>query len=88
MTNRRVAQEGDPLDQEIDFTNAQPNPFAKHYSRNRNLRVLAPDLLKVFPDSESVNEALHTLVRVAAASAIPVKRNPKTASKSKKKARA
>lgn len=91
MTNRAIVDDGDPLDREIDFSTAQPNPYARRYGRNRNLRILAPDLLEVFPDSESVNEALRTLVRVAAASTtVPVKRSAKTATalKPKKKARA
>jgi hypothetical protein len=81
-------EEDDPLDREIDFSNARPNPFARDYGRNRNLRILAPDLLEVFPDSESVNEALRTLVRLTAAT--PQKISAKTASapKTKKKARA
>ncbi len=88
MTKRVV--DDDPLDREIDFSNVHPNPYAKYYGRNRNLRVLAPDLLTIFPDSESVNEALRTLVCIAAASAVPVKRNASTATapKPKKKARA
>ena len=53
----------DPLDREIDFSNARPNPYFLWYHRSRNLRVLAPDLLDAFPDSESVNEALRELVR-------------------------
>jgi hypothetical protein len=55
--------ESDPLDREIDFTNARPNPYARDFYRSQNLRILAPDLLDLFPDSESVNEALRTLVR-------------------------
>jgi hypothetical protein len=42
---------------------------ARDYGRNENLRILAPDLLEVFPDSESVNEALRTIVRITSASA-------------------
>ena len=57
----------DPLDREIDFSNARPNPYAVDYYKSRNLRVLAPDLVDIFPDSESVNEALRTLVRLTAA---------------------
>ncbi len=62
----------DPLDHEIDFSNARPNPFARDYYKSPNLRLLAPDLLEVFPDSESVNEALRTLVRIGTA-AMPQK---------------
>jgi hypothetical protein len=69
--------ESDPLDREIDFTNARPNPYARDYYKSRNLRVLAPDLLDVFPDSESVNEALRTLVRLTAS--VPARMSAKTA---------
>jgi hypothetical protein len=89
MTKRVI--DDDPLDREIDFSNAHPNSFAGNFGRNRNLRILAPDLLTTFPDSESVNEALRTLVRIATAStAVPVKRSASTATvpKAKKKARA
>jgi len=30
-----------------------------------NVAVIAPDLARIFPDSESVNEALRTLVRIS-----------------------
>ena len=63
---KKTAASDDPLDREIEFTNPRPNPYARDYYKSRNLRVLAPDLLDVFPDSESVNEALRTLVRLTA----------------------
>ena len=66
MKRKSHAETDDPLDREIDFSNARPNPFAGDYYKSRNLRVLAPDLLEIFPDSESVNEALRTLVRLTA----------------------
>jgi hypothetical protein len=53
-----ATDDDDPLDREIEFHNVQPNPFARDYPRNRNLRVLSPDLLALFPDSDSVDEAL------------------------------
>jgi hypothetical protein len=71
---------------EYDFSGGERNKYAKDYGRNRNLRVLSPDLLEVFPDSESVNEALRTLVRISSA-AMPQKVSAKTASAPKKKAR-
>jgi hypothetical protein len=72
-----------------DFRGGVRGKYAADYSRNRNLRVLAPELLKVFPDSESVNEALRTIVRITSA-AIPQKISANTASapKTKKKVRA
>ena len=67
MKRKTDTPDDDPLDREIDFSNARPNPYARQYYRSRNLRLLAPDLLDVFPTSESVNEALRTLVRLNAA---------------------
>lgn len=91
MTRKSEAiDDDDPLDHEIDFSNARPNPFARDYGRNRNLRILGPDLLEAFPDSESVNEALRAFLQVEAA--IPLKRSARTAvapkPKAKKKVRA
>lgn len=74
---KKSATSDDPLDHEIDFSNARPNPYAAGYYKSRNLRLLAPDLLDVFPDSESVNEALRTLVRLNAA--MPQRISAKTA---------
>lgn len=85
----QTIEEDDPLDRELtdaDFAGAIPNPYAKRYGRNRNLRILAPDLLAIFPDSESVNEALRIIVRAAAATQ-PQKISAKTAAAPKKKAR-
>ena len=73
---------------EYDFKGGVRGKYARDYGRNRNLRILAPDLLEVFPDSESVNEALHTLVRIAASSAVvPLKRSANTAVAPKPKAK-
>jgi hypothetical protein len=69
---RKKSTSDDPLDREIDLSNARPNPYARDYYKSQNLRVLAPDLLEFFPDSESVNEALRTLVRLTAE--IPARR--------------
>lgn len=77
MKPKSAEPEADPLDREVDFTNARPNPYARDYYKSRNLRMLAPDLLDIFPDSESVNEALRTLVRLTAA--VPRRMSAKTA---------
>jgi hypothetical protein len=74
----------DPLDREVDFSNTTPNPFARDYGRNRNLRLLSPDLLTVFPDSDSVNEALRTLIRLTATTPLKNRRGAASASRTKK----
>ena len=73
----------DPLDHEIDFSNVRTNPFAARYGRNRNLRVLSPDLLARFPDSDSVDEALREFIRLT--SVTPKKVSARTASVPKTK---
>jgi hypothetical protein len=79
MSKKSAANvDDDPLDHEIDFSNAQPNPFARDFYKSKNVRILAPDLLDVFPNSEAVNEALRTLVRITS-SAVALKRSAKTA---------
>jgi len=92
MSKRSAASivDDDPLDREIDFSNARPNPFAAGFYKSKNVRILAPDLIEIFPDSEAVNEALRTLVRLSEAQQ-PLKRSARTAAapktSAKKKAR-
>jgi hypothetical protein len=59
-----TTSDDDPLDGDIDFRDVRPNPFARAYGRNRNLRVLAPDLLDLFPNSDSVDEALRQFIHL------------------------
>ena len=49
-----------------DFTNSRPNPYASLYAKNPPVVIeLSPDVASVFPDSNAVNEALRTLIRLA-----------------------
>ncbi len=59
---RRKAQ--DDMLPEYDFSKGIRGKYAKRYAEGSNVVVLSPDVAKVFPTSESVNEALRTLVRV------------------------
>jgi hypothetical protein len=63
---KKKAVDEDPLDREIDFSDARPNPYFVAAVGARYIRVIDEDLVDVFPDSESVNEALRTLVRLTA----------------------
>ena len=49
---------------EYDFSKGVRGKYAKRYAEGSNVVVLSPDLAKIFRTSESVNEALRTLVRV------------------------
>lgn len=52
---------------EYDFSHGVRGKYAKQYAKGSNVVVLSPDVAKVFRTSESVNEALRTLVRVGRA---------------------
>lgn len=54
----------DMLD-EYDFSKGVRGKYAQRYAEGTNVVVLAPDVAAVFPDSESVNEALRALVKIA-----------------------
>jgi hypothetical protein len=62
---KKIGAEEDPLDREIDFSDAKPSTLGRDFHKFKNIRVLAPDLLAAFPDSQSMNEALRTLVSIA-----------------------
>lgn len=48
-----------------DFTGGVRGKYAAEYAKGTNVVVIAPDLTKVFPDSEAVNQALRALVRIS-----------------------
>ena len=50
---------------EYDFRGGKRGVYAERYAQGTNLVALSPDIIAVFPDSESVNEALRTLVKAA-----------------------
>jgi hypothetical protein len=49
---------------EYDFSRGIRGKFARRYAQGANLVVLAPDVAKVFPDSESVNTSLRALAGI------------------------
>lgn len=49
---------------EYDFSKARRGKYARRYAKGTNLVALAPDVARVFPDSQAVNEALRALARV------------------------
>ena len=50
---------------DYDFSDGVRGKYAARYAEGTNVVVLSPDLAEIFPDSEAVNEALRTLVRVS-----------------------
>ena len=58
---------------EYDFSSGVRGKYAKRYAAGSNVVVLSPDVAEVFPDSESVNEALRALIKIARQSTTPHK---------------
>jgi hypothetical protein len=60
----RTRRKPEMLD-EYDFSKGVRGKYAKRYAAGSNVVVLSPDIAEIFPDSESVNEALRILVKIA-----------------------
>jgi len=64
MKNPRENEpEPDMLD-EYDFRSGVRGKYAKRYADGCNVVILDPDVAKVFPDSESVNDSLRALAEI------------------------
>jgi len=75
----------DPLDKEIDFKDARPNPYWLGVVDRKRVRVIDQDLAERFPDDEAVNSALRSIAestrspkrpKVSARRAVGAKRSP------------
>lgn len=51
----------DEIAPEYDFSNSQPNRYASQFTTGSVVVVLEPDVAALFPNAESVNEALRAL---------------------------
>ena len=54
----------DTMRPEYDFSNAVRGVTSARYNEGKNIVVIAPDISDLFPDSESVNEALRALAKI------------------------
>ena len=60
---KRMQKEPDMLE-EYDFSKGVQGKYAKKYAEGTNVVVIDPDVAKVFPDHDSVNQALRSLVEI------------------------
>ena len=65
-TNSRLQLESDrdTMRKEYDFSGAKRGVTAKRYAQSANVVVIDPEVMDVFPDALSVNEALRALAPV------------------------
>lgn len=73
----------DELRPEYDLSQLEPvrrGKFYERYGRGTNLALLAPDVANVFPDDDSVNDALRLLIKLAKKT-VPLSKGRKLASR-------
>jgi len=61
---KKTAGRSDML-KEYDFRKGERGRYLKRLGAGRGLVLLSPEVAELFPDSESVNQALRLLVRIA-----------------------
>ena len=63
--NQKLNKEtdSDMLD-EYDFSNGVRGKYVERFAKGCNVIVLDPDVAQIFPDSESVNQALRALAEI------------------------
>ena len=50
--------------EEYDFSSGVRGKYVRRYKKGSNVIVLDPDVAKVFPDKESVNQSLRGLAEI------------------------
>jgi hypothetical protein len=60
---KRMQKDPDLLE-EYDFSKGVQGKYARRYADGTNVVVIEPDVAKVFPDHDSVNQALRSLVEI------------------------
>jgi hypothetical protein len=61
---KKVEHDPDMLD-EYDFSQGGRGKYVQRFAEGSNVVVLSPEIADIFPDSESVNQALRLLVEIA-----------------------
>jgi len=60
---KKVLKDSDMLE-EYDFSKGLRGKYAKRYTEGANVVVIEPDVAKIFPDHDSVNQALRSLAEI------------------------
>ncbi|HNY77965.1 MAG: hypothetical protein RBS72_06650 [Sedimentisphaerales bacterium] len=60
---KRMQEDPDML-KEYDFTKGVQGKYAQRYAEGTNVVVIDPDVAEVFPDHDSVNQALRSLAEI------------------------
>ena len=65
--NKKSAEDLRPEYDFSEFKGGVRGKYAKRFQKGTNLVLLSPDVAKYFPDEQSVNAALRSLVGIAKA---------------------
>ena len=60
---KEMSEDPDMLE-EYDFSKGIRGKYAKKYEEGSNVVVIDPDVATIFPDHESVNDALRSLAHI------------------------
>ena len=63
-SRKQIDPDRDTMRKEYDFSKAVRGTTATRYAQGTNVVVIDPDVLDVFPDALSVNEALRAIAPV------------------------
>ena len=61
---KAVSVDPDEILSKYDFSRARPNKFASRYKAGALVVTLDPEVARVFPTAEDVNETLRSLARI------------------------
>ena len=50
--------------EEYDFSNGVRGKYARRYEEGTNVVLIDPDVAEFFPDGDSVNDALRSIIRI------------------------
>ncbi|HWS88318.1 MAG TPA: hypothetical protein VN282_15210 [Pyrinomonadaceae bacterium] len=63
MSEELNKEDAEMLD-EYDFSQGVVGKYAKQYAEGTNVVLLDPDVARVFPNSEAVNQALRAIAQI------------------------
>jgi hypothetical protein len=62
--SEELNKEPDETLDEYDFSRGVVGKYAKQYAEGTNIVLLDPDVAKVFPNSEAVNQVLRAIAQI------------------------
>ncbi len=65
MSPKNNSERDEEMREEYDFSRGMRGKFYKEYMKGTNVVLLDADVAEVFHDSETVNQALRTLITIA-----------------------